>query len=187
VLDEVVCGFGRLGQWWGATHFGVRPDLVTFAKGVTSGYLPMGGVLVGPALRAPLEADAEFVLRTGYTFSGHPVTAAAALANLDVLARDALAGRAQDIARHLGGGLQALVDGDAVVGARGMMGIWALELGGGIDATEVRDALMAKGVIARPLGSSTVAFCPPLVIADEQMHACVERAGEAVAEVAARR
>jgi len=187
VLDEVVCGFGRLGQWWGATHFGVRPDLVTFAKGVTSGYLPMGGVLVGPAVRAPLEADAAFVLRTGYTFSGHPVTAAAALANLDVLERDDLAGRAGDIARHLGGGLQALVDGDAVVGARGTMGIWALELGQGIDATEVRDAMLAKGVIARPLGSSTVAFCPPLVISDQQMHTCVERAGAAIAEVASHR
>ncbi len=187
VLDEVVCGFGRLGQWWGATHFGVRPDLVTFAKGVTSGYLPLGGVLVGPAVRAPLEADAGFVLRTGYTFSGHPVTAAAALANLDVLERECLAPRAEVMARHLGGGLQGLVDGDAVIEARGTMGIWALGLGRGVDATAVRDALMDKGVIARPLGPSTLAFCPPLVITDEQMHTCVEAAGEAVAQVAAQR
>ena len=77
----------------------MRPDLVTFAKGVTSGYLPLGGVLVGPAVRAPLEADAAYVLRHGYTFSGHPATAAAALANLDVLAGEELAGRAELIGR----------------------------------------------------------------------------------------
>ena len=83
IFDDVICGFGRLGAWWGADHFGVRPDMVTFAKGVTSGYLPLGGVVVGPAVRAPLESDAEFVFKHGYTYSGHPLSAAAALANLD--------------------------------------------------------------------------------------------------------
>jgi putrescine aminotransferase len=186
ILDEVVCGFGRLGAWWGATHFGVRPDLVTFAKGVTSGYLPLGGVLVGPAVREPLEAESGFVLRHGYTFSGHPVTAAAALANLDLLEREALATRAEGIARHLGAGLKALVDGASVLEARGTMGIWAVGLGDGIDAVAVRNALMDRGVIARPLGASTLAFCPPLVITDEQLRTCVEATASAIAEVAAR-
>src|ERR1700736_2426104 len=72
ILDEVICGFGRLGAWWGAVKYGVRPDLVTFAKAVTSGYLPLGGVLFGPAVCEPLEADPAFVLRHGYTYSGHP-------------------------------------------------------------------------------------------------------------------
>ncbi len=187
VLDEVVCGFGRLGEWWGASHFGVRPDLVTFAKGVTSGYLPLGGVLVGPALRVPLEADADFVLRHGYTFSGHPVAAAAALANIDLLEDEGLAARASIIARRLGEGLRSLVDGVTVSEARGAMGIWALGLGPDIDAAAVRDALVDRGVIARPLGTSTLAFCPPLVITEEQMDICIERAGAAVADVAARR
>jgi putrescine---pyruvate transaminase len=187
VLDEVVCGFGRLGEWWGATHFGVRPDLVTFAKGVTSGYLPLGGVLVGPAVRVPLEAEADFVLRHGYTFSGHPAAAAAALANIDLLQDEGLAGRAAVIARHLGEGLRSLVDGVAVTEARGTMGIWALGFGPGIDAVAVRDALVNRGVIARPLGGSTLAFCPPLVITEEQIDICVESAGAAVADVAARR
>lgn len=186
VLDEVVCGFGRLGEWWGATHFGVRPDLVTFAKGVTSGYLPLGGVLVGPAVRVPLEAEADFVLRHGYTFSGHPAAAAAALANIDLLEDETLAGRAPLIARHLGEGLRSLVDGVAVTEARGTMGIWALGFGPGIDAVAVRDALVNRGVIARPLGGSTLAFCPPLVITEEQMDTCVARAGAAVADVAGR-
>jgi putrescine aminotransferase len=187
ILDEVVCGFGRLGTWWAATHFGVRPDLVTFAKAVTSGYLPLGGVLVGQAVRAPLESEAGFVLRHGYTYSGHPVTAAAGLANLDVLEREDLASRAELIGECLGSGLKSLVDGVNVVEVRGTMGIWALGLGAGIDATAVRDALLDHGVIARPLGTSAVAFCPPLVITEEQMGICVEGAGEAIAEVAATR
>lgn len=186
ILDEVVCGFGRLGEWWGATHYGVRPDLVTFAKGVTSGYLPLGGVLVGPAVRAPLEADEAFVLRHGYTFSGHPATAAAALANIEVLENEALAVRALAIGQHLGEGLKGLVDGDTVLEARGTMGIWALGLGADIDAVAVRDALLDRGVIARPLGPTSLAFCPPLVITDEQMRTCVSGAGEAIAEVAVR-
>jgi adenosylmethionine-8-amino-7-oxononanoate aminotransferase len=186
ILDEVICGFGRLGAWWGATHFGVRPDLVTFAKAVTSGYLPLGGVLVGPAVRAPIEDDDGFVLRHGYTYSGHPVTAAAALANLDVLEKENLVARAPVIAGSLGEGLAGLVDGAGVVEVRGTMGIWALGLGSGIDAIAVRDALLGHGVIARPIGTSTLAFCPPLVITEGQMETCVEGAAAAIKEVAAR-
>jgi len=165
----------------------VRPDLVTFAKGVTSGYLPLGGVLVGPTVRAPLEADATFVFRHGYTFSGHPVTAAAALANLDLLEGEGLLARAGVIARHLGGGLETLVDGDTVVECRGAMGIWALDFGAGMNAVAVRDALLERGVIARPLGASTLAFCPPLVVSEEQMATCVAQTAAAIGEVAARR
>jgi putrescine---pyruvate transaminase len=144
-------------------------------------------VLVGQAVRAPLEADAAFVLRHGYTFSGHPAAAAAGLANLDIYEREGLASHAEVVARRLGTGLEAMVDGDTVVAARGMAGIWALGLGNAIDATEVRDRLMDIGVIARPLGTSTLAFCPPLVINDEQMDRCVEGARKAIAEVAGRR
>jgi putrescine aminotransferase len=85
VLDEVICGFGRLGSFWGAQRYGVEPDLITFAKGVTSGYFPLGGVLVGAQVRRRLEADPAFVLRHSHTYSGHPGACAAALANLGVL------------------------------------------------------------------------------------------------------
>ena len=71
ILDEVICGFGRLGRWWGAEHYGVTPDLTTFAKAVTSGYQPLGGVLVGRAVRDRLEADPTFLLRHGHTYSGN--------------------------------------------------------------------------------------------------------------------
>ncbi len=186
ISDEVICGFGRLGRWWGAEHYGVRPDLVTFAKGVTSGYLPLGGVLVGAAVREALEADEDAVLRHGYTYGGHPTAAAAALANLDLIDREGLLGRAPVIGERLGAGLGSLVDGEQVLGHRGTQGIWAIELGDDLPAAAVRDAMLDHGVIARPIGSSTLAYCPPLVVADEQMDRCVEATRLGVAQVRSR-
>ena len=183
ILDEVICGFGRLGAWWGAAHFDVRPDLVTFAKGVTSGYLPLGGVLVGPAVRRPLEADPATVLRHGYTYSGHPTTAAAALANLDLIEDEGLLARAPAIAERLGAGLAGLVDGEHVLECRGTQGIWALGLAPHLEAQAVRDALLGHGVIARPIGSATLAYCPPLVVTEAQMDRCVEGTAAAVSDV----
>lgn len=186
ILDEVICGFGRLGEWWGSEHFGVQPDLVTFAKGVTSGYLPLGGVLVGRPVREALEADRDYVLRHGFTYSGHPVPAAAALANLEIIEREELPGRAAGIGDRLGKGLAGLVDGTRVVEARGTMGIWALGLGPELKSPAVRDALLGYGVIARPVGDSTLAFCPPLIITDDQIDHCLQATGEAIQEVARR-
>jgi adenosylmethionine-8-amino-7-oxononanoate aminotransferase len=183
VLDEVICGFGRLGAWWGADHFGVQPDMVTFAKAVTSGYLPLGGVLVGTAVRGPLESDPEFVLKHGYTYSGHPTSAAAALANLDILEQEGLLDRAGGIGEKLGNGLAGVVDGEQVVEARGTMGIWALGLGPHLHAPTLRDALLDFGVIARPVGNSTLAYCPPLVITDDQLERTVEGTRQAIAAV----
>ncbi len=183
VLDEVICGFGRLGSWWAAQHYGVRPDLVTFAKAVTSGYQPLGGVLVGPAVRQPLEADPELVLRHGNTYSGHPAACAAALANLAIIEGEGLVRRARSVGERLGKGLAGLVDGKAVLEARGDGAIWALGLAEGVDASAVRDAMLERGVIARPIGTSTVAFCPPLVITDAEVDRCVEVAGDAVRAV----
>ncbi|HZD66680.1 MAG TPA: aminotransferase class III-fold pyridoxal phosphate-dependent enzyme [Acidimicrobiales bacterium] len=187
ILDEVICGFGRLGTWWGAEHYGVRPDLVTFAKGVTSGYQPVGGVLVGESARGPLEADPSFVLRHGNTYAGHPTGSAAALANLAILASEGLLEAAGEMGARLGRGLSSLVDKDAALEARGDGAIWALGLGEGVDAVSVRDELLTRGVIARPVGASTLAFCPPLVITAQDLDHCVEAAGEALAAVAARR
>ncbi len=181
VLDEVICGFGRLGRWWGSQYFGVVPDLVTFAKGVTSGYLPVGGVIVGAAVRDALEADESAVLRHGYTYGGHPTAAAAALANLDLLEEEGLVERAPLIAGCLGAGLAGLVDGDRIVACRGLQGIWAVELAEGLSAPSVRDALLDHGVIARPIGASILAYCPPLVVTEEQMERCVDATRRAVA------
>jgi len=92
ISDEVICAFGRLGHWFAYEKFGLRPDLVTFAKGITSGYVPLGGTLVGPRVAQVLiERGGEF--NHGYTYSGHPVACAVALANLDLLEREDLPGR----------------------------------------------------------------------------------------------
>lgn len=186
ILDEVICGFGRLGAWWGGQHFGVAADLVTFAKGVTSGYLPLGGVLVGPAVRAGLEADPGFVLRHGYTYSGHPAAAAAALANLDIIESEGLVKEAGRIESLLGRGLAGLVDGEHVVEARGTQGIWALGLASHLRAPVVRDALLDFGVIARPVGDAALAYCPPLVITDDQIARVLDGTRQAIDAVVSR-
>jgi len=184
VADEVICGFGRLGQWWGVQRHGVVPDLVTFAKGVTSGYQPMGGVLVGAEVRRRLEADPALVLRHGHTYSAHPTACAAAVANLAILERESLAERAEPIGRRLSAGLGALVDGESAVGVRGQGGVWAIALATGMGAVDVREELLVRGVIARPIGTDTVAFCPPLVISDAQIDQCIEATAEALQAVA---
>ena len=87
VFDEVITGFGRTGSWFAAHHYGVTPDIATFAKGVTSGYIPLGGVFVGAAPTAALESDPDFFLRHGFTYSGHPTACAAGLKNLEIIRR----------------------------------------------------------------------------------------------------
>lgn len=88
ISDEVICAFGRLGHWFAYERFGIKPDLVTFAKGVTSGYIPLGGVLVNERVAQVLAAGGEFT--HGYTYSGHPVACAVGLANLDLMQREGL-------------------------------------------------------------------------------------------------
>ncbi len=95
VSDEVICAFGRLGHWFAYEKFGYKPDLVTFAKAVTSGYIPLGGVMVGDRVaKVLIEQGGEF--NHGYTYSGHPVACAVALANLELMERDNLVGRVKD-------------------------------------------------------------------------------------------
>ncbi len=180
ILDEVICGFGRLGEWFGGTRWGVQPDLVAFAKGVSSGYQPVGGVIVGSAVRARLESDPALVLRHGHTYSGHPTACAAAVANLSVLADEGLLARADPIGDRLSDGLRSFAD-DRVLEVRGLGAVWACHLAEGIDATAVRDAMLDGGVIPRNLGADVIAFCPPLVIDDGQIDRCVEVFAKAVA------
>jgi adenosylmethionine-8-amino-7-oxononanoate aminotransferase len=91
VSDEVICAFGRLGSWFGATHYGYQPDMITCAKGMTSGYSPLGAVLVSDRLMEPF-LDGRATLLHGFTFGGHPVSTAVALANLDIFEKEDLVG-----------------------------------------------------------------------------------------------
>lgn len=182
ILDEVITGFGRLGHWWGADYYGVRPDLVTFAKGITSGYVPLGGVLVGPAVRRPLESDPSYVLRHGHTYSGHPTACAAALANLRILRDEDLLSRAPLIGAQLADGLRHLEKRGLVADVRGAGAVWAVGMHDDIDAVAIRDAMLKRGVIPRAIGSQTLSFCPPLITTSEQIDTIVGALDSALQE-----
>jgi putrescine---pyruvate transaminase len=183
IVDEVICGFGRTGEWWGSQYYGVTPDLVTFAKGVTSGYQPLGGVLVGAAVRAPLEADPAFMLRHGYTYSGHNSACVAALVNIDIIKREGLVERAKHIGERLGGGLHQLHAEGVIAEVRGVGGIWAAGLKEGVNPMMIREAMLTRGAIARPILPSTIAFCPPLVIEDADIDLLLEALKQSIASV----
>ena len=186
VFDEVITGFGRLGTWFAGGLHGVTPDLLTFAKAVTSGYQPLGGVVVCARVREVLEADDTFVLRHGYTYSGHATACAAGLANLALLRDEALLDRVPGIAKRLGDGLAQLRDDGLVAGVRGQGGIWAAGMHADVDAVAVRDEMLQRGVIARPIGPATLAFCPPLVIDDDDLDRCVTALHDALLAVGRR-
>lgn len=180
VFDEVITGFGRLGRWFAADHYGVTPDLTTFAKAVTSGYQPLGGVIVGEAVRRGLEADPDYILRHGYTYSGHATACAAGLANLAVIETEDLLGAAVTIGRALGEGLGALAADGAIAAARGDGAVWAAGLRADQDAMAIRDAMLRRGVITRAIGTDTLTFCPPLVATDAQIDRIVETLADAL-------
>ena len=179
----MICAFGRLGSWWGAEYAGVRPDLITFAKGVTSGYLPLGGVLVGPAVRGPWKTTRQRSSGTATPTAAIRVARPPPLPTSTSWSGNNCWAPPPGLPPTLGRGLQGLVDGEAVAEVRGTMGIWALGLGTGVDATALRDALLTNGIIARPIGASTVAFCPSLVITDAEMEECVEGTRQALEQV----
>jgi len=180
IFDEVITGFGRLGTWFGANHFGVTPDIITFAKAITSGYQPLGGVFVGRAVRDPLESDPTYVLKTGYTYSGHPTSCAAGLANLAIMEREGLLGEAKRIGARLGDGLRALADDGIIDHARGDLGVWAAGMKPGQNAMTLRDRMLELGVITRAIGEHSLTFCPPLVITDGE----IDRITDALATAA---
>jgi putrescine---pyruvate transaminase len=179
IFDEVITGFGRLGQWFGAHYYGVTPDLVTFAKAITSGYQPLGGVFVGPAIRRPLEANPDYLLRTGFTYSGHPTACAAAMANLDIIEREQLIEGVTRMGSRLADGLRSLANDGQIDHVRGAGGVWAMGLRDDQDAFVVRDRLLAAGVIARATAVNTNTFCPPFVTTDAQIDRIVDAVDQA--------
>ncbi len=179
IFDEVICGFGRLGTWFGAQHYGIEPDMITFAKAVTSGYIPLGGVICGPVVSAALEANEGFVLRHGYTYSGHPVAAVAGLTALGIQESEGLLDRVPKIGDRLSSGLEALRADGLVEEVRGVGAVWGIGLAEGVDPVAVRDQALDHGVIVRPLPMNSISFCPPLVIEDAQ----IDRIVDVLAEV----
>ena len=170
VFDEVISGFGRLGSWFASHHYGVTPDVTTFAKGVTSGYQPLGGVIVGPRLREWLEADPAYLLAHGNTYTGHPTCCAAGVANVELIRAEGLVQRAGDAGRRLRAGLDGLRGHPGVAEVRGEGLMQAIGLRPPIAAGAFTEGLLSRGVIGRGLPyANTVAFSPPLIISDEEV------------------
>ena len=184
VFDEVITGFGRTGSWFGAQTYAVTPDLMTFAKGVTSGYQPMGGVLLSRSVCDTLEADDEFTFMHGYTYGGHPPACAAAIANIDLLESEGLVERANHVGERLSAGLNALMADDMFVEVRGVGAMWAAQLDGE-DCTprglEIRDRMLELGVACRSINGA-ISFCPPLVMEDRDVDRMVDVCAQAVRE-----
>jgi len=184
VSDEVICGFGRLGHWFGAQRMGARPDLITFAKGVTSGYVPLGGVLVGERVaRALIERGGEF--HHGFTYSGHPVACAVALENLAILRRERLVEKVrEDTGPYLQQRFEALVEhplvglaetcgllaGLVLVKRKKPVQIFAEELAVGMVC---RGHMFRNGIIMRAVGDRMI-IAPPLVITRTQIDEMME-------------
>ena len=172
VIDSVICAFGRLGTWFGIERWPeVRPDMITFAKGVTAGYLPLGGVVVSGAVAAPFfSAPGGPMLRHGATYAGHPTCCAAALAVLDAYEDEDLIGRGQQLEEPLRQALAPLAEHPAVGEVRaglGLLGAVALSdeaLAADPRAVaKVAAGARAAGVLVRPLLRG-VAVSPPLIV-----------------------
>jgi len=175
VCDEVICGFGRLGTWFGFQHFGIKPDIVSMAKGISSGYLPISAVGVAHHIVETLR-DAGGAFIHGYTYSGHPTAAAVALENIDIIEREGLVERTATetgplLARHLA----EIADHPLVGEVRSLGLIGAIEIvsrkgtnerfGGaeGKAGPILRDLCIKNGLMVRAI-RDTVVMCPPLVI-----------------------
>jgi adenosylmethionine-8-amino-7-oxononanoate aminotransferase len=128
VSDAVICAFGRLGEWFGIERFDVVPDMTSFAKGITSGYLPMGGVVVNEKMSATLKDKAAMFMH-GSTFGGHPVSSAVALENIDIIEREGLLKNVHDLEGYFGDELNRMAtDHPIVKEVRGMGFFWAVEV-----------------------------------------------------------
>ena len=184
VSDEVICAFGRLGEWFGSDRFGYRPDMITFAKGVTSGYSPLGGVLVSDRLAQPfIEAHSTFL--HGITFGGHPVSCAVAMANLDLMEHEDLLGNVSRRALGFQERLEGLLDLPIVGDVRGDGFLRTVELVRDPDTletfTDEECAWLLKGQISHRLFESglmcrsddrsdpMILLSPPLIAGDDEL------------------
>ena len=184
VVDEVICGFGRTGEWFGSQYYGLRPDLMPIAKGLTSGYVPMGGVVLRDRVAEVLGRGGEFA--HGFTYSGHPVAAAVALANLRLLRDEGIVARVKArTGPYLQERWRTLADHPLVGEARGVGLVAAIELvkdkatrerHAGLNVgMRCREHCFENGLVMRAVGD-TMIIAPPLVITPEQIDTLIARA-----------
>jgi len=197
IADEVVSAFGRLGEWFGTTVMDMKPDLITVAKGITSGYMPLSACMVTPKVWDVLvEGSAGTAFGHGYTYSSHPLAAAAALANLDIVENQSLIANVNSRGERLQAKLREAFDGHPMVGeVRGRNLIAAVEFLESTDpprrfdpalgvGRQVTKACLDRGVITRALPEAdTISFSPPFVIGEDEIDRMVEVARDATDEV----
>ena len=195
IADEVITGFGRLGQPFGTQVFDLQPDMITVAKMLTSAYVPMSALYVSDQIyQAVADASAAVgVFGHGYTYSGHPLACAVALETLRIYEDDRIVDHVQAVAPRLQAGLRKFASHPLVGQARGLGLIGALELAAdpsqrkpfeparGVGAYFVRRA-QAHGLIVRVLGGDIIAFSPPLVITEAEIDAMLARTELALAD-----
>ncbi|MFP4327198.1 MAG: aspartate aminotransferase family protein [Paracoccaceae bacterium] len=194
IADEVICGFGRTGEWFGSQSYGIQPDIMTIAKGLSSGYQPIGGSIVSDEL-AEVIGQGEF--NHGYTYSGHPVACAVALENLRILEEEGIVTRVREqVAPYLKAKWEGLADhplvGEATI--RGLMGSIALTpdkakraaFAGepGMVGHICRERCFANNLVMRHVGDRMI-ISPPLVISEEEIDLLIERARTALDETLA--
>lgn len=197
IADEVICGFGRTGNYWGSQTMDMHPDILTCAKALSSAYQPISAVLINETISQAV-ADNSGKLGTfghGYTYTGHPVAAAVALETLRIYEEDKLIERVQDLAPILQDGLRAFSDHPLVGEVRGKGLIAAVQLMQDKETRKPFDPSMKAaqylferaqdhGVILRPLPGDSVAFCPPYIISPDELRQVVDVFGKALAETA---
>lgn len=189
VCDEVVTGVGRLGHWSASELYGVRPDLMILAKGLTSGYQPLGAVVASGAVTEPFRAGEGAMLKHGYTYSGHAVACAAAIANLDLIEQEGLIGRAGELGAKLPGLLGGLADLDGISEVRTIGLTAAIQLdtdrfaNAGRDPAEVVAGCIRRGQLTRMLACGALHFSPPFVSSEAEIEAFATAVAESVEEV----
>jgi adenosylmethionine-8-amino-7-oxononanoate aminotransferase len=191
VVDAVIAGFGRLGEWFGPERWGIEPDMITFAKGVTSGYLPLGGLVVSGTIAAPFwdEPNPPW-FRHGPTYAGHPTCCAVALANLDIIEREGLLARGLELQDEIARALRPF-ESHALVGEvrAGIGALGAVGLTGEALMREPKAPMRVfahardHGVLVRPLGDG-VAISPPLIATREDIDTAATAISDALDAVA---
>lgn len=184
IFDEVITGFGRLGSPFAAQHFGVIPDMITCAKGLTNGVIPMGAVLTSAAIHDAFMQGPEHVIELfhGYTYSGNPISSAAGIATLETYAEDGLLTRAASLAGYWENALHSLADHPHVVDIRNMGLIGAVELApiDGAPGKRAFDAFVRAfeaGILIRVTGD-IIALSPPLIISESQIDELIATLGQ---------
>ncbi len=173
ISDEVITGFGRVGDWFAANLYDLQPDLITFAKGVTCGYAPLGGVIAASHIAEPFFTQAGLIFRHGYTYSGHTTACVAGLAVMDIIEREGLLQRAKELENELYDALLPLEELEVVDNIRrGVGALAAVQLVVGDDETLPARAAAAcreAGVLTRAMGGGALQVSPPLTMTGEQV------------------